>query len=337
MKLSFEKIKEITKGAVRVTSEDKYVRFYRFTEEQGELYKERFIDFYHQSLFTAGVKLEFNTDSKNLFLKVNVPEITLRKYFSFDVLVNGKPVGYISNFVESDMPDNYIDVDFPMGEYSKSFELGEGTKKVSIYFPWSVIGELEELSLDDGSFCESVPCEKKILVFGNSITQGYDAQRPSNHHIVKLAELLNVEVVNKAIAGERFFSDLAKTVDDINPEFITVAYGTNDWDNVEKQELLDTCRGFYENLSHTYSNTKIFAISPIWRVDENEERKCGKFSDVEKDIKEIVNNLPNITFVSGYKFVPCDKKYYADHLVHPNDKGFEYYISNMYEQIKNKY
>ena len=337
MKLSFEKIREITKGAVRITHEDKYVRFYRFTEEQGELYKERFIDFYHQSLFTAGIKLEFSTDSENLFLKVNVPEITLRRYFSFDVLVNGKPVGYISNFSESDMPDNYIDVDFPMGEYSKSFVLGEGTKKVSIYFPWSVIGELEELSIDNGSFCEPIPCGGRILVFGDSITQGYDAQRPSNHHIVRLAELLNVEAVNKAIAGERFFPNLAKTIDDIEPKFITVAYGTNDWDNVEKQELLDTCRGFYENLSRTYSNTQIFAVSPIWRADENEERKCGRFSDIEEEIKEIVCDLRNVNFISGYNFVPQDKTCFADRYLHPNDKGFEFYISNMYEQIKNKY
>ena len=333
MKLDFDKIKEITKGAVRVIDCNDHIRFYRFTQEQEDLYKERLIDFYYQSLCTSGIRIVFKTDSKSLFLKVNVPELTLRKYFSFDVLVNDKTIGSISNFNMEDMPSKYIDVDLSIGKFSETFDLGEGEKKVCIYFPWSVVGELEEIALDDGSFCEAIPCEKKILAFGDSITQGYDALKPSQHYVSRLADKLGADVINKAVAGDRFFPELTKTRDFVNPELITCAYGTNDWDNVDEQEFMTTCRGFYENLSNTYSNARIFAISPIWRTDELEDRKCGRFSDIEKRIQDIVSDLKNITFVSGYDFVPHDKTYYADFWVHPNDKGFETYFEKLYNKI----
>lgn len=331
MRLGFEKIKEITKGAVRILNDDKYIRFCRFTEEQTELLSNWE---FHVSC-TAGIKLEFKTDSERLFLKVHVPDRGLRKYFSFDVFVNEKPIGYISNFNEKCLPQKYDDVELQVGgEFSKSFELGKGIKKVCIYFPWSVIGELEELSLDDTSFCESIPNNKKILAFGDSITQGYDALRPSKHHIARIAEKLDVEVINKAVAGEKFFSDFAKTKDDIEPEFVIVAYGTNDWTLTERDEMIEACKGFYENLSLTYPQSTIFAISPVWRTDECEETKFGKFTDIEKEIERIVKNLENVTFISGYNLIPHNKECFADFWVHPNDEGFDFYYNNLYEHIK---
>ena len=39
MKLNFEQIKSITAGAVRMTEEDGAIRFFRFNEEQTELYR----------------------------------------------------------------------------------------------------------------------------------------------------------------------------------------------------------------------------------------------------------------------------------------------------------
>ena len=45
----------------------------------------------------------------------------------------------------------------------------------------------------------------------------------------RLADALGAEEVNKAIGGECFFPELAATKEDFQPEYITVAYGTNDW------------------------------------------------------------------------------------------------------------
>lgn len=334
MKLSFEQIKEITCGAVRTEYENGAVRFYRFTKEQEELYKITNEDFYYKALSTAGIKLVFKTNSKNLILKVTDLFCVSRSYFSFDIFVNGSPIGYIDNFSDKPVPENYTETDFPIANFSKSFELGEGEKTVCIYLPWSAKFGLNELSLDDGAYVAPVKPQKKLLAFGDSITQGYDALRPSMRYLSKLTDSLNAEEHNKAIGGEIFFPKLAELAEDFVPDYITVAYGTNDWNRKDEETFKTNCRAFYKNLSKNYKESKIFAITPIWRKDMNEFRQFGDFKKVEEDIAELVKDLENVTVISGFDFVPKNEKLFADGMLHPNDNGFDFYYKNLFDQIK---
>ena len=93
----------------------------------------------------------------------------------------------------------------PLGEFSRNFALGGGRKSVCIYLPWSVIVEIEELSIDDTAYITPIKPSKKLIAFGDSITHGYDALRPSNRYVAKLAEALDAEEINKGIGGEIFF------------------------------------------------------------------------------------------------------------------------------------
>lgn len=329
MKLELSQIREITKGAVRVEEENGIIRFYRFTKEQELLYKERSDDFYKKSFACAGIKFLFKTNSRNLFLKVHMESGSSRKYFSFDIFVNGKAVDYLDNFSHVEMPMDYATIPLELGEFSKNFELGEGEKEVCVYLPWSMQVQLLELSIDDGAFIQNVPIQKKLLAFGDSITQGYDALRPSMRYIGRLAEYLGAEEVNKAIGGERFFPALAETKEAFCPDYITVAYGTNDWNRITREEFAEKCGAFYGALSAQYPNAQIFAITPIWRKDYQEERPFGDFCDVEKEIGKAVANLDNVTLIPGFHFVPKEESYFADLRLHPNDKGFDCYFNNL--------
>lgn len=65
----------------------------------------------------------------------------------------------------------------------------------------------------------------------------------------RLADALGAEEVNKAIGGECFFPELAATKEDFQPEYITVAYGTNDWSRKLAEEFQTNCRAFcFKNL-----------------------------------------------------------------------------------------
>ncbi len=334
MRLNLNQIKEITKGAVRIEENEGFLSFYRFTEEQEEMYKGRSADFYKKTFATAGVKLLFKTDSKNLKLKGKVQSGSSRKYYSIDVFVDGNPVGYIDNFEGIELPKDYAKTDLPMGDFSKSIELGKGEKTVCVYLPWSMAAKLEEISVDDGSFVDGVKLDKKLIAFGDSITHGYDALRPSNRYISRIAESLGAEEINKAIGGEVFWEDLAKTKEDFMPDYIAVSYGSNDWNKRTKEDFEKSCREFYTSLRENYPTAKIFAISPIWRKDYNKENKFGNFLDAEKFIKEVADSLDNVTFISGFDFVPHDEKYYADLYLHPNDEGFDYQFENLNKKIK---
>ena len=336
MRLSTDKLIELSHGAVRVIEECGKVNFYRFTEEQQQLYKNAGNEsFYLKTFAPAGIRLGFCTDSSSLFLKVNIPFSTTRSYFSVDVCVNGEMVGSINNYQGMDMTGDYTTRNYPIGCFEKNFELGCGEKNVTIFLPWSVPAEIEEISIDDGSFAEPVVRNKKMLVFGDSITQGYDALHPSKHYTVILSELLKSDVYNKAVGGEKFIPSLVNTDEDLVPDYIIVAYGTNDWSHTEIDRFKNNCKEFYTILSHKYSNAKIFALTPIWRRDYKEQHNCGDFSFVADYIKEVTAQLDNVYCLYGFDFVPHQEKMFGDLKLHPNDDGFEHFASNLYEAIRN--
>lgn len=334
MKLNFNQIKEITTGAVVFSKEDGMILLKRFTEEQERLYKATDEGFYNRSLCTSGIKFLFKTDSESLFIKLNTIFSSTRKYFSVDILVDGNPIGYIDNFSDVKLLQHYTKTEFPLGSFSKKFQLGKGEKTVCVHLPWSVKTSIEEISIDDNAFVEAVKPKNKLIAYGDSITQGYDALRPSNRYVAKLADMLNAEELNKGIGGECFFPELAKLRDSFMPDYITVAYGTNDWSKTDQETFKNKCKDFYTNISQNYPHAKIFAITPIWRKDLNEYKIFGGFEEVEENIINAVKGIENITVISGFDFIPEDEKYFADLILHPNDNGFKYYTENLYKKIK---
>lgn len=334
MNLSFEEIKELVTGAVRMEEQDGALHLYRFTKEQEELYRLYDAGFYKKTFSTAGIRLRFRTDSKTLGLKVQLKPGSSRKYYSVDVFTDGKAVGYLDNFSGVDLPQDYTKVELPWDQCAKEFALGDGVKTVCVYLPWSAGAAIEALTLDDGAFVEAYKPSKKMLVYGDSITQGYDALRPSNRYVAKLADLLGAEELNKGIGGERFFPPLGALKDDYQPDYITVAYGTNDWSRKDAETYLADCKGFYTNLSRNYPTVPIFAITPIWRKVTNEVKMAGNFEDLERLIRVATEDLPNVTVISGTDLVPHDINYFADLRLHPNDEGFAHYAENLYNAIK---
>lgn len=334
MKLNLDIIKEITAGAARIEEIDGEICFYRYTAAQDECYKIRNPELHRRSLSTAGVKLYFETDSENMFLKIKTEQVVTRRFFSVDVFADGDLVGYLDNLGDSVIDGNYIALNLPQGEFFKNFYLGKGKKTVCVRLPWSVICSLTELSLDDGAYVRGVKNEIRILAFGDSITHGFDALRPSDRYISRLADALGADEYNKAIGGDIFFPDLAALRDDFEPDYITVAFGTNDWNLLGEDEFKENCKAFFENLSRNYPNSRIFAITPIWRADCEEARNFGPFEKVAVDIGEAVKPLSNVVLIDGFDLIPHDRKYYSDKYLHPNSEGFEYYFKNLYATIK---
>jgi hypothetical protein len=195
--------------------------------------------------------------------------------------------------------------------------------------------ELQELCLDDGAWFEPVKPGKKLLCFGDSITQGYDTLYPSAKYATQLAKLLDAEERNKGVGGEIFFPELAKTKEDYEPDFITVAYGTNDWNKTNLEVFRSNCTEFFKNLCENYPNAKIYAITPIWRKDYQELSQLGEFTLLEQVIRAVTEPYANITLIPGLELVPHNEKLYADtKALHPRDEGFTCYYNNLIQYFK---
>jgi len=337
VKLTSEKIFEISKGAVWVEEKDGMTELHRFTVEQEDVYIRLKPVAAPKRFWPAGVKLVFRTDSKNLFIKAVMSEATLRKFFSFDVFADGKLIDSLDNFSDCDIPLDYTETEFPRGEFSKSFSLGDGVKTVTVYLPWSMRVQIAEISVDDDAFVEAVPGNgKKILFYGDSITQGYDAMRSYNRYAGKVAEMLGFEEFNKGRGGEIYFPELAECKDDFVPECIVIAYGTNDWGKVASDDFEDRCRRFYAALEKNYPETKVFAVTPLWRKDMTEERVFGRFESVAEMMAAAAKDFKNVELIDGFDFIPKEERYYSDLKLHPNDKGFEFHADSLYKAIKEK-
>ena len=161
-------------------------------------------------------------------------------------------------------------------------------------------------------------------------THGAEATRSKNRYISRFCDYLGVAEYSKAICGERFWPELAATKDPINPDYITVAYGTNDWRHAKKEKFLASCKGFFENVRNNYPAVKIVAITPLWRVDIDNEQEFGEpLSFVGNYIKEIAKSVPNMVVIDGTNLIDHAPEYFQTDGVHPIDAGFEQYSKNL--------
>lgn len=329
IKLDFDTIKKLTFGAEYVAKSDGKIVFSRFTQEERSV-----LDYGRDNSFaTAGVRIEFETDSSVLEICAETKQANEhgRNFYSFDICCNNELIGQLKNFNDDLI---YPYKEYPLGEIEKTFTLPWGFKRLSIYFPWSVQGKIKAISLDNGALIRPVNKKRNLLMYGDSITQGYDAKHPMCSYASKLTDIIYANGINKGIGGSCFMPNLARNKSMFNPDFITVAYGTNSWNGSSKEDFKKRCSEFFQNIEIIYPDTPVFAISPIWRADCTEKRKFGDFFQVSEIIKEIVLKYKNIIFINGVDFIPKNKEYFRDSYLHPNDDGFAYYTKALIKEIK---
>lgn len=319
MKLTYEEIVSVTRGTVEIEARDEAIHFFRFTKEQMEFYRGKGADWYQKAHATAGVILEFDTNSENLSLVVKLSPGSSRKYFVHSVFVNEERIGELAG-------------EFQDGETEKicrgHFLLRKGFKRVRIVFPWSAASQLYELTLDDGASILPVRKAKKILLYGDSITQGYDAAFPENSYASQLVKMLDADGINKAIGGEVFSPALAGLKDDFTPDLITVAYGTNDWSRKSRAQFEQDSRSFFLQLRNHYPDTPILTLAPVWRSSIHEVKPFGSFHYIAEYFTRLQSEIENMAVIDCIDFIPHTPACYKDH-VHPNDQGFAFYFKNL--------
>ncbi|MBQ7934994.1 MAG: SGNH/GDSL hydrolase family protein [Clostridia bacterium] len=333
MKLTYSQIKDFALGAESVVETELGISFYRFTEEELELYSTT--QFADKSYATAGIRLAFETDASALTLGVNIAfGGSSRSYFAIEVFQDGKRAGILKNYPDG-ATFNEMRTGCSDGDFEKTFPLSPGKKTIEIYLPWSVTPTITELTLNNATFANKIHRERILLMYGDSITHGYDAALPSQSYSNRFADALGMQVYNKAIGGEVFFPALAECEPTLAPEVITVAYGTNDWNKTDPATFEQNSRAFLQALAERHPQAKIFVFTPIWRKDHGLEKPFSSFSAIAEHLTAVAQELPNGIVLKGIDFVPHDAKFYADRRLHPNDEGFDHYFNNLYAVIKN--
>ena len=323
MFLTYEQMVSATVGAVSVEQNGKWIAFHRFTAGQEQAYLQMRPDRSEKIRATSGVRLAFHTDSHSLSFISKFTKCSSRCYPRFDVYRDG---AMIAHFGIDTFEDRILKAEV---------ELGEGDGLVEVYLPWSMGAQIADFALDDGASFVPARRAHTMISYGDSITQGYDSKYPALTYAATLARMMDADSINKGIGGEIFFPEQLDDADKQAPDYITVAYGTNDWSHCTKERVAKGCRDFYEKLSRLYPTSKIFAITPIWRENGNDiNRPYGEpVTAVRAMIFEQTADLANVVVISGDNLIPKRREFTTDGL-HPNDTGAQIYAQNLFAEIK---
>lgn len=324
MKLSFEQLASIARGVDRVEETPDGVQFFRMSASHKQYFLHyNNIEKANKTDSTAGVKLAFYTDSQSLKFSAKFTDGSSRLYAYFDICENGAMIAHGGSDKEN--------------EAQMEVKLLAGESLVEIYFPWSKGVIMTSFELDDGATVKPYARPKTLVAYGDSITHGYDAIYPSLSYVNRLGNLLDADVHNRGIGGDTFSPELVRRDTVENPDFVTVAYGTNDWSMCTLERFEQSARSFFALLHEKYPKSRIFAIAPIWRGDSERETAMARpISDVYHLLCEYTKEYDHIHVVNGWNFLPHLPEFFADKILHPNDQGFGPYAENLYCAIKDK-
>ncbi|MBQ6823402.1 MAG: hypothetical protein IJN82_01470 [Clostridia bacterium] len=328
MKISNQDLIQYVQGALGTEEQNGYVMLRRYPEAQARQYLDviHSEDYYKKTFATAGMRLAVRTDASAFSVRYRGRQASSRKVCLFDLYVNG---ALMENTGNED-----AETDF---EGLLSFNLPAGEKEIVLYLPNLYGALLSDLELADATFAEPLRRARKLLCFGDSITQGYTTRYPSLSYANRMADLLDAEVVNKGIGGEVFNPALLAVDDGGRPDIVTVAYGTNDWSRLNRNDWSQAAKEEYEynhtefirKLSEKYAGSKIFLFTPIWRGNADE----SFYAHGEK-LRAFAEQFGNVTVIDGLSLIAHEPGFFMPDVLHPNDLGHVTYGDAAAKEIK---
>lgn len=317
MRLTFEDIKKITFGALRIEECEDGIHFCKMTKKQEEAFLALSEFLYNGARTTTGVRLDFHTNSKNLTFSASsgtkfelyINDVLCRQFNCEELRGEGTPAS---------------------AELVSPCESDSDTVRVTLVFPSHSVGVLEYIELDDGATVTPHTFDTKILFIGDSITQGWNSKYDSFSYAWRVTRFFNAESVIQGIGGS-YFHETTFDEFDFDPDTVIVALGTNDFGHYPTfDEMIAHASAHMDLIAKRYKGKKIFAISPIWR--EVQQKPSGSFSQLRRLLIEEFEKHSFI-HVDGLSLVPHFPEFMADKTLHPNDLGFSLYAENLIEKM----
>ena len=322
MKLTLQDVRTMTHGALDVREVDGKFVFTRFTDRQQAYYEEIRPDFGVKAHATSGVRLEFLTDAAKFSFDYRTTIASSREFYYFDVFVDGV------------MVEHFGELPCEKKSGTVRFTLPEGSHLVTLYFPNLFAMQIANFTLSDGATVTPVKRERKLLMLGDSITQGYDALYASQSYANLVSDMLGMEVFNQAIGGEVFRPDIIDGNLGFTPDTVIVAYGSNDYNKRERENMVRDASEFFRRVREAFPKSQIFAILPIWRADSHRVTGVGTFEEAREIVRAAAERQKNVTVINSDTFIPRLAEFFSDKYLHPNDLGFRFYADGLLAAMK---
>lgn len=274
---------------------------------------------------TAGGRITFRTNSTKICIKCSFKNNGIMAHMpivgsnGFSVYVNGK---FYSKFAPAWTKFNDGEI---ITYDAKTTIIGEQEiRDIKIYFPlYSGICEFF-IGVDKNAVIEKgtpYKCEKPVVYYGSSITQGGCASRPGNDYASHIERWLDVNYVNLGFSGNAQGQlCLADYITTLNPSVVVMDY---DYNAPSVEHLENTHYPFYKRLRDALPNTPIIFISlPDFynNVKVSEERRAVIYNTYLKSVEQgdkLTSFIDGETLFGKEDYDACT----VDG-THPNDLGF---------------
>ena len=319
MKFSANSLKKLIKGACYFESQGGYLTSFRFSKAQIDLTKAEGYNeaWRNRVLFSAGIRLELITDAEHISFdyKLYIGDCALDKRSkTLDTWIDG----VLHSVISIEQMKGKIEINLPKGE-----------KRVAIYLPNYYQFSIKNFTID-GKYKSVKDKGQKVLVIGDSITNGFGSIISSGSYFNVLQRLTGYNMLNQGIGGYRCEPNELMQIDGFTPDKIITLLGTNWYNCPDVYDYEKSTVDYYNRLTELYKDKKIIAISPLWR-DDNVERE--RFDWCRSIVKRECQKHDNITYVEGYTLVPNVEECFIDKL-HPNEYGSLLLAENLYKIIK---
>ena len=291
---------------------------------------------------TAGGRLRFVTDSKNLTIKAvlpgfkPMPHMPITGSHGFGLYADGVFCNRFSPVFKdfSHLTGNDAFGESLCFEEKKVISSTSQKRLMELYFP--LYGGVRELwiGLDAGSVVERAPAykyQKPMLFYGSSITQGGCVSRPGNDYIAILSRRLNADYINLGFSG-------SGNGEDAMIEYITsvdaslYAFDYNMYAN-KKDRVLPPHYSIYERIRKAHPEAGIFMYDkPGCDYEPYPEREKLIYESYLK-AKETGDN--HVYYLSPWElFGEGDRDACMVDVSHPNDFGAWRMAYAMYPIVK---
>lgn len=319
MKISNNSLKKFIKGACYFETNGGYLNSYKFSKAQIDWFHTEGYDpfWYERTIYTAGIRIEFKTNSDFVsfdYKNMQGADLTNRSN-SLDVYVDGT----LYSVFHLENAKGNLHVNLPNGE-----------KLVTIYLPNDCKFGIKNFTFE-GNYKTVKDKGQKVLVIGDSITQGYGPLFSSGSYFNVLQKLTGYNMLNQGIGGLRCEPQSLTYVEGFEPDKVMTFLGTNWYDAADIYDYEAATVEFYKKLTELYPDKEILSISPIWRGDDSLDLK--RFLWCVDIVKRECKKYENIRFIDGFTLMPhvedccCDK-------LHPNEYGCLLIAQNIYKEMK---
>lgn len=320
--------RDIFKDCIDIIEVNNKICPIRFSEKQMNFYKAYNEMSMIRSFCPSGICIKGITNSTYLKLKFSIEKGKCREWMYFDLFVK-------DTLVESCSADVLKEGEIQTIIFDLTKYLGnENEINITLYLPHTAAIFFDEICISEQAYFDKIPNrDKKLMCFGDSITQGMDAKHPASTYPVLLSNYYNMDLINSGIGGFVFDEDSLDENLNYKPDIITVAYGTNDWSrNYRINEFEEKCYKYLKKLKTIYNESKIYVITPFWRLNPNEEKTTGTLFDIIDTVNKVCNML-QIKVINGFELIPNMCEYFGDGRLHPNDEGFLHIALNLSKRI----